>query len=53
VNNKKKKQKQLSRRNMVALAMRARFAPGRGAGTHGDMKKEASRKACRNRVYHP
>jgi hypothetical protein len=53
VSNKKKKQKQLSKRNMVVLAMRARFAPGRGGGHHTDMKKEASRKACRNRVYHP
>jgi hypothetical protein len=37
----------LNERNYVVLGMILR---GQGAGTHGDAKKEANRKACRGKV---
>ena len=46
-----KKQPELpKRRSWVPEMMRKRYSPGRGSGSHGDARKEQSRRFCRGKV---
>ena len=47
---KRKKKGAPERRNILVPAMRGRYGPGRGAGSHGDKRKEQSKNACREKV---
>ena len=47
---KRKKKGAPKQRNILVPAMRERYGPGRGAGSHGDKRKERSKKACRGKV---